>query len=91
MSGDWPLNTPSYPYSAAGTSSDTRYIEDGHEVFPCRCGKTHRGEYAFEDWNHHTCFHGHFWAFQLNDGDGTLYLFCSDCGAAFRAGKPEEF
>lgn len=26
-------------------------------VYPCRCGQTHRGDYAFEDWNHHECLH----------------------------------
>lgn len=40
-----------------GTSNYTIYIEDGEEVFPCRCGETHRGPYAFYDFMHHNCDH----------------------------------
>lgn len=40
-----------------GTNSKTTVIEDGKQVFPCRCGVTHRGDYAFEGWAHHDCLH----------------------------------
>lgn len=40
-----------------GTNAYTRYFEDGEEVYPCRCGEIHRGDYAIEDCNHHECFH----------------------------------
>ena len=45
-----------------GTATETATImsidiEDGKEVYPCRCGETHRGEYAFHDYMYHNCFH----------------------------------
>jgi len=27
------------------------------DIYPCRCGETHRGEYAAETYAQHTCFH----------------------------------
>lgn len=33
------------------------FIEDGEQVFPCRCGKMHRGDHAVEDWLMHECLH----------------------------------
>ena len=35
----------------------TIYIEDGQEVYPCRCGETHRGPYAMYGYGHHNCLH----------------------------------
>ena len=39
------------------TESYTITLEDGKEVYPCRCGDTHRGDYAIYDYGHHNCFH----------------------------------
>ena len=41
------------------TSSDSQAIivEGGERVYPCRCGKTHRGDWAQEDFAHHNCLH----------------------------------
>jgi hypothetical protein len=63
-------------YGEAGVTTE-RY-------FPCRCGETHRGDYAFEEWNHHNCFHRS----ELVDiGRPYLpvrsYLLCMDCGEVF--------
>lgn len=51
-----------------------RYFEAGQEVYPCRCGETHRGDYAVEDFLHHNCYHDEF----LRIGDGQVV--CTDCG-----------
>lgn len=40
-----------------GTSSLTMVFEGGKRVYPCRCGKTHRGDYAEYDFGHHNCLH----------------------------------
>jgi hypothetical protein len=47
-------------------------------VFPCRCGATHRGEYALHDWMHHNCFHG-----PLYYVPGEDEAMCSSCGEVF--------
>ena len=40
-----------------GASDYTIYLEDGEQVYPCRCGEIHRGDYAIYDHGHHTCYH----------------------------------
>ncbi len=68
-----------------GASNYTVWIEDGQEVYPCPCGETHRGDYAFYDYSHHTCPHGdelwpmEFWAGVADAGRGNEIL-CSQCG-----------
>lgn len=63
----------------AVTANRTQIFEDGQEVFPCRCGVTHKGDYAFEDWNHHNCFHhGPLWV-----EEGEDEAMCSQCGEVF--------
>lgn len=61
-----------------GTDTYTSYFEAGQQVYPCRCGKTHRGDYAYEDWNHHTCFHGPMWLIEEDQ------IICSQCGASWQ-------
>lgn len=63
-----------------GSANQTFYFEGSERVFPCRCGKTHRGEYAWHDWAAHECPHD----------DGLLVMrepsdlaFCAACGTAF--------
>lgn len=58
-----------------GASNLSIWLEDGQVVYPCPCGETHRGDYAFEDYNHHTCLHGGV----LWNVEG-LGVLCSDCG-----------
>lgn len=69
------------PSQLVGTATRTRYFDaDGTEVFPCRCGETHTGDYAAHDWAHHNCLH-----------EATLepvepdvgYYMCPECGATF--------
>ncbi|MEE9569458.1 MAG: hypothetical protein V3W37_08735 [Candidatus Binatia bacterium] len=60
-----------------GTSNSTIWIENGEEVYPCSCGETHRGDYAFYDWIRHICRHGdELWDLS-EDGLG---MMCSQCG-----------
>ena len=40
-----------------GTEATTIILEDGQQVYPCRCGETHKGDYGFDDYMHHNCFH----------------------------------
>jgi len=65
-----------------GTNNFTYYYEGNERVFPCRCGETHRGEYAHWDWVHHECLHsGRLWA--LEEIEGIKQFLCADCGALF--------
>lgn len=47
-------------------------------VFPCRCGATHRGDYAAYDFAHHECFHDSVLS-RLDEESAT----CPDCGKVF--------
>ena len=62
-----------------GSETPIIYIEDGEQVYPCRCGETHRGPYALYDYGHHTCFHESP-LIQLGD---EYYLCCPECGEVF--------
>ncbi len=55
------------------STAETYWCENDVQVFPCRCGTTHRGAYSAEDYNHHECFHDVVW-----DADGLL--ICTRCG-----------
>lgn len=67
-----------------GTAGITTWVEDGKEVFPCRCGTTHRGDYGFYDYMHHNCFHTSD-LIDLSYPHMKLrtYLMCPDCGMVF--------
>lgn len=60
----------------------TVHIEQGEQVYPCRCGETHRGPYAAYDYGHHNCFHEDG-LIRLMD-DAPNYLMCPSCGRTFR-------
>lgn len=61
--------------------SQTFYIDDGEQVYPCRCGTTHRGPYAIYDYGHHNCYHD---APLLPSGqDNINQLLCPRCGEVF--------
>lgn len=47
------------------------------QVFPCKCGETHRGPYAIYDFGHHNCEHKGYPPSDLGDGD----RMCVECGA----------
>lgn len=57
---------------------DHHYFEDGVEVFPCRCGVTHRGEYVTNDFARHECFHKRPLHILPEVG-----LICGECGQTF--------
>ena len=52
--------------------------EQAKRVFSCRCGVTHRGDYAVYDFGHHECFHDSA-LFRLDDESA----ICPDCGKMF--------
>ena len=55
--------------------NNTIYIEDGKQVYPCRCGEIHDGEYAAETYNHHNCLHNNKLLLL-----GNLQATCALCG-----------
>lgn len=58
--------------------------------YPCRCGQTHTGDYAYEDWNHHMCFHDEeMWAFWKDASQGEIMVVCSICGNSWLLPIPE--
>lgn len=66
--------------SQSASQSDVVHIENGEQVYPCRCGETHRGEHGVYDYGHHNCFHDvTLLFFECNDpseGD----VMCPQCG-----------
>ena len=52
----------------------TIFLEGNEQVYPCRCGETHRGEYGFYDYFHHTCDHDE--VLMLHEDIG----YCIACG-----------
>ena len=61
-----------------GTSSYSVILENGEQVYPCRCGVTHRGPYAIYDYGHHTCGHPSplIWCWEGQ-------VMCGECGQVF--------
>ena len=53
-------------------------IENGQQVYPCRCGETHRGEWAIYDYGHHNCLHE--LPLITVDKDIPDYVMCPICG-----------
>ena len=48
------------------------------QVYPCRCGEVHRGDYAIYDYGHHACFHDSLLLLIADD-----QALCPDCGKSF--------
>lgn len=64
------------------TNYTTHVSANGEEIFPCRCGHTHRGEYGFYDYMHHNCFHSApLIAIAKDEVPG--YYMCPECGKTF--------
>ncbi len=61
--------------------NQTIHVENGEQVYPCRCGETHRGPYGVYDHAHHNCFHDE--PLIIVDGDIPGYLMCGPCGKVF--------
>ncbi len=61
------------------TNYTTFFNEQGEQVFPCRCGETHEGFYACEDYLRHECLH----KTDLIDMEHGLVI-CMDCGNTWR-------
>jgi CDGSH-type Zn-finger protein len=60
--------------SKTDSTNQTIWIEDGEEVYPCRCGETHRGDYALYTVMHHEHDHDEvFW-------DIADIGICTGCG-----------
>jgi len=67
-----------------GTNSHTMFFDaDGNEEFPCRCGETHRGDYALYDYVHHNCFHTEDCLIDIGLPEVEGYLMCPNCGQTF--------
>ena len=62
-----------------GADSRTSYFEEGKQVYPCQCGEIHRGDYAFEDWNHPNCLHSS--PLLLVEG---YQAICGECGRSWQ-------
>ena len=71
-------------YSSTSTS---QVMEGDEQVYPCRCGVTHRGEYAVYDYGHHMCFHDAGLDWLDDDLDA---LICVMCGNVFGLNSSKE-
>jgi hypothetical protein len=74
-------------------TNDTVHLEwtvgqEPEPVYPCRCGVTHRGQYASYDYGHHNCPHRSIVA--IDTMDGQLYCLCDACGAVLYVDLPKE-
>lgn len=76
------MSLPTIAIVTSKTTKETRYFEDGEQVFPCRCGKTHRGDYAAYDYGHHNCFHDAPLR-EMDKGHPELGFLCPECGESF--------
>ena len=73
--------TMTYGFPSGGSSTNAR---DGAVGYRCRCGVTHFGAYAYEDWRHHSCLHAATLLLTAVPGeDGPMQALCSDCGNAW--------
>ena len=75
---DTPVSIPQIvpaPFIAEGFR--LRRIESGEEVWPCKCGKEHRGEYAIYDWAHCNCPHEQYDEVWVIEGE---VVMCAGCG-----------
>lgn len=70
------------PEPTAASGSQTIHMEGDEQVYPCRCGETHRGPYAVYDFGHHNCFHDE--PLQQLMTDDPDWLICPMCGKTFR-------
>ena len=58
---------------------DASFRVGTERLYPCRCGETHSGQYAYEEWLHHNCYHDGEWViFPL--GKDMHQLICISCG-----------
>ncbi len=71
------------------SASTTIFIEDGEQVYPCRCGETHRGDYGLYDHAHHNCFHDADLV-DIGSPDIDGYLMCPECGKVFNVEAREQ-
>jgi hypothetical protein len=62
-----------------GSSCTTLHFENGEQVYPCRCGETHRGDYALYDWGHHNCLHDSGELHAIAEDQ----FMCPECGKSF--------
>ncbi len=66
-----------------GQSNVNIVVENGERVFPCRCGKTHRGDYASYDYGHHNCLHEDR-LLGLYAGKKNVQALCPLCGMSWQ-------
>ena len=57
--------------------------EKGERIYPCRCGKTHRGDYGLYEFGHHNCFHEAD-LIGLPIDKGEIQAICPLCGMSWR-------
>lgn len=55
-------------------------ITENLTEFPCRCGKTHRGDYGIYDFGHHMCFHEMELLWLHFDPETGCSVMCPQCG-----------
>ncbi len=70
-----------YNITYSNSNSTVQYMDGNEQVWPCRCGQVHRGDYGQYDYGHHECFHDSGLV-HLDDNDPN-YLACPDCGKTF--------
>lgn len=75
-------------FTRTDSASVTFYFDEGEQVYPCRCGETHRGPYGAYDYDHHNCMHDSplIALDSIDPGvwDGGDFM-CGICGKSFRA------
>lgn len=71
--------------SNASNSNMVAHFENGEQAYPCRCGETHRGEYAAYDYGHHNCFHDAILLFVESDDPDEGDVMCPLCGKTWGA------
>ena len=75
--------------NVTGDSNITEIYENGERVYPCRCGKTHRGDYALYDFGHHNCLHETN-LLGIPIKDNCIQAICPQCGMSWQVDIEED-
>jgi len=67
--------------SETGDTNYTIHFDvEGKQIYPCRCGEVHSGDYACEEYLQHECLH----EIDLADMGHGMFI-CMDCGKTWHA------
>ena len=71
--------------NTTGTSATSSTLVYGKPAYPCRCGETHTGPYAIQDYTHHNCLHDGPLVYYLREVEPESNdVMCPACGKTWQ-------